>query len=388
LTAVLAFVDGLGHDMQQDLPYLSTLRRARLRTELGYSVTCHASMYTGVAPREHGFWFLWQRAPERSPFRWLRTARLDRLPDAPLLKVGLHRLTRARHRNTSFFGLPFPAHTPLALWPQLAPTETKLWPEPGYSAAHPTWFDRLRGRARVRVTGIAPREAAEACARIEALDADPTLDLDYLFFGDVDPLCHRLGKDHAATRERIARVDRALDAHVRKYEARGQRVEVLAWSDHGHHAVQRRVPIFPLLRAAGLDLHALPHVVDANYARFWPRTPAEEQRVRRALAGIDKGWVLDAETLAAYQVDFPDGRYGTLIFYLDEGAIFDKGPIRVLGRTFQNRDVSMHGYLPEREASWGFVASTRPLPRAPHIRDIAGRVLDLAAPRAPLEVPA
>lgn len=379
MTVVLAFVDGLGHDMQEELPYLATLQRRSLRTELGYSVTCHASMYTGLAPREHGFWFLWQRAPQRSPFRWLRASRLDRLPDPPLVKAGLHKVTALTHRNSSFFGIQHPVFTPLRQWHQLAPSEERLWRERGYAAPHPTWFDLLRQRgARVRITGMRPSEARSASERIAALDADTGLDVDYLFFGDVDPRCHAHGKDAPQTRERIRLVDRTLEAHVRKYDGRGEKVEVLAWSDHGHAPIERRVPVFDHLRGAGVDLDRALLLVDANYARFWPASRDEESRIRRAMGAIGGGWFLGPEELQRHDVDFPDDRYGALIYYLDRGAVFDKGPVRVLGREFRNRDVSMHGYLPEHAESAGFVAASSPLAAQAHIRDIAPSVLALA----------
>ncbi len=70
------FIDGLHPDSLAQMPFLESLpHQRRIHTELGYSITCHATMYSGVRPDRHLLWFVWQRTEQGSPFKWLRPLR-------------------------------------------------------------------------------------------------------------------------------------------------------------------------------------------------------------------------------------------------------------------------------------------------------------------------
>ena len=63
-----------------------------------------------------------------------------------------------------------------------------------------------------------------------------------------------------------------------------------------------------------------------------------------------------------YHLEMPDHRYGDLIFYLDQPAIFSK---TIWG--FSRKQKSMHGYLPEHPGSDGIFLSQRPLAEGTHV---------------------
>ena len=95
------FFDGLKPDSLAHMPFLNSLSHRRLRTLLGYSITCHASMYSGVYPNKHLMWFVWQHSPETSPFRWLHSARLLQYLDSLPMRLLVQRITnrvQKRHR--------------------------------------------------------------------------------------------------------------------------------------------------------------------------------------------------------------------------------------------------------------------------------------------------
>jgi len=51
------FIDGLKPDSIEYMPFLNSIgHKARIETQLGYSVTCHANIYTGVWPDKHRLW--------------------------------------------------------------------------------------------------------------------------------------------------------------------------------------------------------------------------------------------------------------------------------------------------------------------------------------------
>jgi predicted AlkP superfamily pyrophosphatase or phosphodiesterase len=373
--SVLAvFLDGLGADAIDHMPFLAgqqTVRR--LQTELGYSITCHASMYTGLRPDRHGLWFVWQRDEERSPFRWLRSLRfLDRV-DNLALHVAATKITRRFVRTSSWFGIPYPVHVPWRFLPQLDIAERRLWSEPGYLESAPTIFDQMRsahtpfeivGMARGRVTGLAAIEAW----RPEG-DARP---LTYLFAGEIDHASHAHGQRSPEVSALLGRVDRLIEERFTAMRSHDPNLELVVWSDHGHHDVQRLDPI-DLLRENGIDLGRHLHVIDTNFIRLWVDSESERVQIGERLDGLGVGRVLSEADLRRHRVLMPDDRYGNLIFYLDLPFAFTR-TIWGYGR----RLASAHGYLPDHPGSDGVFVTSRPRARdSLHIADIAPTLLDM-----------
>jgi hypothetical protein len=109
-------------------------------------------------------------------------------------------------------------------------------------------------------------------------------------------------------------------------------------------------------------LHRFINLVEANYARFWFRTDKERAIVEHILSTVEDGFVLSDEHLHRYHVEMPDHRYGDLIFYLDQPAIFSK---TIWG--FSRKQKSMHGYLPEYAGSDGVFLSKQALVHGTHV---------------------
>ena len=75
------FIDGLKPESLEHMPFVNSLSsKRRIRTELGYSSTCYASMFSGVHPNKHLRWFFWKYSPETSPCKWVRKFKIDKLP--------------------------------------------------------------------------------------------------------------------------------------------------------------------------------------------------------------------------------------------------------------------------------------------------------------------
>src|SRR5690606_11434286 len=130
----------------QYMPFLDSLPfKRRMRTELGYSVACHPSMYSGVHPDKHLQWFVWKYAREPSPFQWTKGLKLLDLVDNLPLRYFLHKYARQyRKNNTSWFGVPLLVNLPLKYWHYFDVAENRSWDEPGYLRQYPTVFDILR----------------------------------------------------------------------------------------------------------------------------------------------------------------------------------------------------------------------------------------------------
>jgi predicted AlkP superfamily pyrophosphatase or phosphodiesterase len=354
---ISVFFDGLKPESLAAMPFLNALpHQRRLETVLGYSVTCHASMYTGVYPDRHGLWFLWQRAAATSPFAWIRRmALLQRLDCLPVWML-VHRLSARRTALSAYWGIPRLYNLPLRYWPEIDVAEKRYWDEDGYLPGCPTIFERLRqGGVTYEVVGMVRHEIATSRLVAAHRFAAP-LDWHYLFIGDVDALSHHATQSDPAVLAQLTEFDAIVAARCAEMERLAGGYELVVWSDHGHVPLRQKIDLYSLFRRGGDRLERYLHIVDTNFARFWPRDEVERCRILLALANVPNGhWLTPAE-LRREHVAMPDNRYGELIFYLDAGSAFSR---TIFG--FGLRQKSIHGYLPSHPDCDGVFLSTVPI---------------------------
>lgn len=358
------FFDALKPESLQYMPFLDSLPfKRRMRTELGYSVACHPSMYSGVHPDKHLQWFVWKYAPETSPFQWTKALKLLDLVDNLPLRYFLHKYTRQyRRNNTSWFGVPLLVNLPLKYWHYFDVAEDRSWDEPGYLRQYPTVFDILRNnQLAFEVIGMT-RGAGDEFSQIGGHTFGEIKPWTYFFLGSVDSYSHHYRQDSLETIDRMKRLDALVEDQFNAYSKQVQDFDMIVFSDHGHIPVENQVDIQAIFKKHKQPINKFLHLVEANYARFWFRSDQERAKVEKILLTIDGGYVLTEETLRKYHVLMPDNRYGDLVFYLDQPAIFSK-TIWGFGRTQQ----SMHGYLPDYPASDGVFLSQRPLVDGTHV---------------------
>jgi predicted AlkP superfamily pyrophosphatase or phosphodiesterase len=378
------FMDGLKADSLEYMPFLDSFaHKRRLKTILGYSAACHASMYTGVYPDQHHLWFLWLKSPETSPFKWTRPLGKIRPLDNLFTRLLLHRVTTLFEHPTSFFGIPRIVNLPLKYWPRIDVSEKKLCDEPQYLETYPTLFDILRDRSvefeivgMKREPGI--RDESIVVERHEYTRPKPWI---YLFMGDVDHFSHELGQDSGEAVEKLKRLDRLFEMKYKEFERLAGDFSFIFFSDHGHIRTKKKIDIHDFFKRRGDNLRNHFHIVDANYIRFWFRNDRERALVESILAELDQGFVLTEDILKSYRVNMPDNRYGDLIFYLKAGCIFSK-TIWGFGRSIR----SMHGYLPDHSDSDGLFVSNREISEdVEHVRlvDIFPTHLNLLGLPAP-----
>jgi predicted AlkP superfamily pyrophosphatase or phosphodiesterase len=338
------FADGIGHDSLEHMPFLSSLHCGSVLPVLGYSVTCHASMYTGVYPEDHGLFFIWERNRASSPFR--RVGALQGIPglDNKYVKYAITRFFNRRSGYRGYFGIPRIEHLPYKYWPEFDVTEKKFWSDEGYLAPLRSIFDLARGAGvRSAIIGMDKRLAREShFVASQSLSKDT--DWNYLFIGDLDFYTHRHTKESSFVRAQLRRIDDILQVKYREMEKLHGDFHFLMWSDHGHVSVRERVDLYELFRSFGRDLNDYLHAIEATVARFWFRDDGERAVVSRILSAIDVGSTIDADAAARYRVRGLEERFGDLLFLLDAGAVFDK---TIWGDTTWVK--SMHGYAPDAE---------------------------------------
>lgn len=358
------FFDALKPGSLQYMPFLNSFaHQRRMKTELGYSVTCHPSMYSGVHPDKHLQWFVWRYAPETSPFQWTKPFRylgfLDTLPT----RYFLHKYTRQfRRKNTSWFGVPLLVNLPLKYWSSFDVVEDRSWDAPGYLKQYPTVFDILRGqKTEFEVVGMV-KGAGDEFAQIAGHEFREIKPWTYFFLGSVDSYSHHHGQDAPETIELMKRLDRLVEEQFDAYSRRVKDFDVFVFSDHGHIRVEKRIDIQKIFKEHGSNINRFLHLIEANYARFWFRNDRERSTVEKILGTIEGGFILGDAEFEKYHLKMPDNRYGDLVYYLDTPAIFTK-TIWGFGKTQK----SMHGYLPEHAESDGVFLSQTPLIEASHV---------------------
>jgi hypothetical protein len=363
---VSVFIDGLKPEWVEHMPFVRSIAPVRpLGTVLGYSIACHATMYTGLSPREHGLWFVWGRDEARSPFAPAVFGRVPRIADNVATRIAARKLvvSRLERQPRGYFGVPRIIKLPMTVWPGLWVSEERFWTDDGYTAAGPTIFELARAGG-VAFATVGVHRGGGHLETVRSYRADGTADWLYLFFGEVDHAAHAGDGDHLV--HTLRDVDRVIADRCREVESARGGFDLVLWSDHGHAPVSRTID--PYERLARLPLRRIRHVFDTNYARFWFRDDAEERLVRSALeASIPEGWALTPDELRRWEVDMPDNRYGDLVFYLDAPCAFAP-TIWGFGRSQR----SIHGYLPSNPDMDGALVSTIGAPEGACLADVFG----------------
>ncbi len=357
------------------MPFLNSFAyKRRMQTELGYSVACHPSMYSGVHPDKHLQWFVWKYDPLSSPFKWARIFRYLGLIDNLPSRYFLHRYTKQfRNKNTSRFGVPLLVNLPLRYWPYFNVVENRSWEEQGYLEAYPTIFDILRtSDLEFEIIGMT-KGAGDEFIQFARHEFNIIKPWTYFFLGSVDSYSHHFGQDAPETIERLRRLDLLVSEKYEKYRRTVSDFDVIVFSDHGHIRVEQQVDIYKMFQQHGSNLNSFIHLIEANFARFWFRRDSERAVVENILASLDNGYILTSEHFQRYHLSMPDNRYGDLVYYLDRPQIFSK-TIWGFGRTQK----SMHGYLPDYPASDGLFLTQRPVVTQERVElvDILPTILD------------
>lgn len=371
------FIDGLKPDSLKYMPFLDSFAcKRRIRTELGYSIACHSSMYTGVYPEKHKMWFLWQYSPQTSPFRWMERKQIPDWADCLPLRYFMGKMTRLFSTNTSYGGISVMKYSALKNWKYFDISEKKLWPEAGYIEGCNTIFDFIRNN-EVSFELVGLKDSANDGGSLKYIQnysiPDKVPRMTYLFIGEADGVSHIYGQESNQARKVLKSIDGELERIYGRFKKENDPI-FMCWSDHGHMMIEKQFDIYEHFSEEGINLPDIIHIIDANFARFWFRNDKEREFVTRACGRIPSGFILGQKDFEKYHVRMPDRRYGDLIYYLDHPYMFKK---TVWG--YGLRTKSVHGYLPDYPEKDGVFVSNNPVGDEKHIElvDITPSLLEL-----------
>lgn len=365
IPVVAVFIDGLKPESIGHMEFLNSLKKARIRTELGaYSSVCDASIYTGVFPNKHLCWFVWKYSPNTSPFKLLNRMGISRLPHNIYSKYLCYKacLLLSGATNPGIFGFTVFTGFPMRYWGCFDTDIKKSWEKVQFYNGYPNLFEILRSNGiQYEVIGTKPKDLPDSSKVVGEYYPKGNKTFVNYYIGDIDHFSHRHGQNSPKTIERLKIIDKILEKKYRDFEKIFDNFYFTVFSDHGHAKVENTINLEEIFRKRGKNLQDYIHFVDSNYARFWFRNPKEEEQVIEVLSSLeDKGFTLTEEHFKKYHAVMPDDRYGDLIFYLDKPNMFFGKEISALGRKVKV-PVSIHGYLPKYPDSDAVFVSNKKL---------------------------
>lgn len=354
---IVILIDALGFELcrRHGFGPAGLGHRARVRTVLGFSQAALATIFTGLAPAEHGLWMMYAMRREGGPLRWLR-----------LLPPGIFARRRFMRRLISwhlrriagvrgYFSL---YDVPRSILPYLdLPARGDIFAPGGASPAR-TILDDLEGagvRYRVWDHRSAEERAFEELA--EAAERGPERFL-LLYTAGLDADLHRRGSADGRVGARLRRYD-GLVERVAAAASRSGGARIFVLGDHGMCDVRRRIDVMTPVGALGLSIpgDCIPFF-DSTMARFKVFSKEARDRIERCLAGVPGGRVLDDRELRDLGAGGAGGRFGDVVYLADPGVLI--APSHMGGGDV----AAMHGYHPDAADMYSVVFSNEPLPES------------------------
>jgi hypothetical protein len=363
-------VDACGWEISKDRPFLRGLapNRKKLNSVFGYSSTCVPSILSGRWPDEHHNWCYFIYDPAHSPFaklRWLRFLP-KALTSRRIVRRALTKLVKSRLNFKGYFDLyniPF-QHIHLYDF-----TEKKSPLQPRGMNRGANIFDWLEERRISHFVSDPNKTEEENRAALAAELRAGKIDFAFMYWAGLDGLLHSVGNNAPEIGARLEQYEEWIKDLVRQAASRYDEVRLYVFSDHGMANCDKHVDLMEVIEALPLKFgEDYVAVYDSTMARFWFLKHGVREVVEGRLKQVVEGRIIDDGELKELRAHFPDGRYGELIFLMDEGVLIvpshmGERPIR-----------AMHGYHPRDPQSYAALFTNQVVPDSiqaiPHIYNL------------------
>lgn len=355
---VIALIDALGweyirdrHFLNEELPY-----RRSLQTVLGFSSGAIPTILTGVMPERHGHWNLFYYDPKNAPFRWLKL--FGWLPKPLLDNRYGRRFMKELGKRVLGLGPTFECCVAPHLLTYFNFSERRDIYAPKGIANSPSLFDDFEREGRpYRVYTYHQYSDAEILNRAKAEIRESDATFFFLYLSEVDAFLHMHCKEPEAIETKLRWYEEQLREVFRIALERDPHVSLVVTSDHGMTPVTEHTDVVSEVAKLGLSMpQDYLAVYDSTMARFWFFSDTARRRVVELMGSLSCGRVLSKEELKRFGLDFPDERYGELIFLLNPGLMLSKSDFN--GRGWF--PAGMHGYHPEDAYSSAIFLSNEP----------------------------
>lgn len=364
-STIVILIDALGFSLavKHGFQPADLTARARLRTVLGFSQAALASIFTGLMPDRHGLWMMYSFARKGSPFAWLSL--LPRRVSAR--RLWLRRAIRWNLAHVAgvkgYYSL---YDVPREVLPHLdVPARKDIFAAGGGGDAR-TIFDRLEKEKVSRLVWDYRIEEERAFAELEEAVRGRRASFYLLYTAGLDSDLHRFGTEAPRIRERLAWYSERIGKIAAAASAQESRIFVLG--DHGMCDVRGSADLMKKVEALGLEIpRDYVPFYDSTMARFRINSARSRDSLAKLLGDQAFGRVLSPDEMRGLGVEFPDGRFGDLVFLAESGNL-------ILPSHMGSEAVAaMHGYHPDVEEMSSLILSNDALPAA------ALSIVDVAA---------
>ncbi|MCB0459706.1 MAG: alkaline phosphatase family protein [Flavobacteriaceae bacterium] len=354
------FADGVRYDSIKYMPFVSSLNSVPLETVLGYSITCHPSMYTGVYPDKHKIAFHWVKGKkEKGPYTFL-----SYFPDFfpfsnPYVQaVASHFYAKffLKKKASPFMGYGKLLNLPMKYWNHIDINEFKYWDEDNYiNNEIKTIFELVRKNNYSHHISNMHKPNLGRLHSIKTVQPKG-YDWVYYFIGESDHVSHEYTQHSDEGIAFLAKLDEFIKEEYSKFEKEYSTdgFDFYFWSDHGHIAIEKRIDLYEFFRNNGVNLKNVFHLVDSTTARFWPKNETQKAKIMEVMKKISEASLVEDYEYELLHLAKDSNLYGELFYYLEGGAVF---LYTIHG--FGNDVKSMHGYHPDATGNDGLFVSNR-----------------------------
>lgn len=374
------FIDALGYRLAERHDFLDDVlvTRRPLETVLGYSCCCDPTILSGAQPRDHGHFSFFFHNPSGSPFGALRW--LSWLPEV-LVDRGRVRnaISRVVGKILGFKGYFQLYRVPFDRLQYFDYSEKRDLYEPGgINSGLPTIFDYFRIKKIPYAVSDWRRPETENLAAMHRSIESGRIRFGYLYLAGLDAILHAHGTRSEIVTRKIRWYEHEIRELLRTANCRYRNVHLRVFSDHGMTDVRQHLDLITPVENMGLEFGGdYIAMYDSTMARFWFLSDRARAEIPALLRTARGGRILSDAELQRYGCDFPDRRYGELIFLADPGVLIYPN---YMGRASV---AGMHGYDPDHEDSVGTFGSNDHHPTPPRsLQDLYRLMRESLAPQA------
>ena len=354
------FADGVRFDSLQYMPFTSALNSVPLESVLGYSISCHPSMYTGVYPDKHKIGFHWVKSKKKygpyTPLSYFPNIFPFSNPYVQAVLSHFYAKFFLKRKASPFMGYGKILNLPMKFWNKIDINEFKYWDEDNYiNEDIKSIFELIRKNgykhhiSRMHKPNLGKLDAVEI--------VDPSeFDWVYYFIGESDHVSHFYNQDSKEGIEFLEKLDLFIknqyEIFFRLYGKDG--FDFIFWSDHGHITINKRYNLYEEFKKSDFKLKKIFHILDSTTARFWPKNEDQKQQVITVMNKIPEAHLVTEEMMDQLHLPKDERLYGKLFYYLDGGTTL----IHTI-HGFGLNTKSMHGYHPKAFGNEGVFVSNR-----------------------------
>ncbi|OQY29451.1 MAG: hypothetical protein B6244_03495 [Candidatus Cloacimonetes bacterium 4572_55] len=351
--AIFFFADAFGWEILKRYKFLKSIcpYKHRLDTVFGYSSTAMPSIFSGRIPSSHGHFSCFYYSPETSPFKILKWMKLlpSSIADRGRVRNIISRLLTRLYGFTGYFQI---YNVPFDRIAYFDYSEKDDIFKPGGLLHGESIFDELE---KHQITYHCPDWHLSDQDQIDSLYQElekQKITWAFMHTARLDNVMHLIGTKGEKVDKVVAwyeeQAQRLWDQAHKYYE----RVSFYFFSDHGMTDVTDQYDVRSKIEVLGLEFGKdYAAFYDSTMARIWFLNDQAEKKIKETLSQLDCGRIVSEEELDKWGVNFPDHKYGDLIFLMNPGHLIIPGDMGL-------RPIpGMHGYDPEDLDSYAHLST-------------------------------